>query len=69
MHAIELDPNAPGLDMETRRRRRVLAKMQRMSTEQLFQLAVQAEIYTADGKLAAPYRDEPGGRNPHDPAD
>ena len=53
---ISLDPEAPGLDEATRRRRRALAKMQQMSTEELFGVMVRAGIYTADGKLTAPYR-------------
>ena len=65
---IRLDPNAPGLDEETRRRRRVLAKMQRMTPDQLFQLAVRAGIYTKDGKLTPPYRDDaaPSASRPTD---
>jgi hypothetical protein len=53
---LKLDPNAPGLDDETRRRRRALAEMQRMSPQELFQLAVRAGIYTKKGKLTKPYR-------------
>lgn len=57
---ISLDPEAPGLDEDTRRRRRALAKMQQMSTEELFGVMVRAGIYTPDGKLTAPYlRTEP----------
>ncbi len=55
---LRLDPKAPGLDDETRRRRRVLAEMQRMSPEELFQLAVRAGIYTKKGKLTKNYRDD-----------
>jgi len=63
-----LDPEAPGLDEETRRRRRVLAEMQQMSVEELFQLAVRAGIYTEDGQLTPPYRDdaEPSASRPTD---
>jgi hypothetical protein len=63
-----LDPEAPGLDEETRRRRRVLAEMEQMSPEELFQVAVQAGIYTPDGKLTPPYRDdaEPSACRPTD---
>jgi hypothetical protein len=53
-----LDPEAPGLDEDTRRRRRALAKMEQMSPEELFQLAVRAGIYTPDGELTEPYRSE-----------
>ncbi len=55
-----LDPDAPGLDEETRFRRRVLAEMRRMSPEELFQSAVRAGIFTPDGQLTPPYlNDEP----------
>ncbi len=67
MRVLELDPEAPGLDEETRRRRRVLARMQQMSPEELFQIAVRAGIYTKDGKLTAPYRsEEPSAYRPTD---
>jgi len=63
-----LDPEAPGLDEETRRRRRILAKMEQMSNEEIFQLCVRAGIYTADGQLTPPYRDdaEPSASRPTD---
>jgi hypothetical protein len=63
-----LDPEAPGLDEETRRRRRVLAEMRKMSTEEFFQLTVRAGIYTEDGQLTPPYRDdaEPSASRPTD---
>jgi hypothetical protein len=63
-----LDPDAPGLDEETRRRRRVLAEMEQLSTEEMFQLMVRAGIYTADGQLTPPYRDdaEPSACRPTD---
>jgi hypothetical protein len=63
-----LDPEAPGLDEETRRRRRILAEMLRMSPEESFQLAVRAGIYTEDGQLTPPYRDdaEPSACRPTD---
>lgn len=57
---ILLSPNAPGLDEETRRRRRVLAGMQRMSPRQLVELAVQAGILTKGRKLAKEYRNDAG---------
>ncbi len=65
---LKLDPNAPGLDEMTRRRRRVLADMQRMSPQQLFQLAVRAGIYTKKGNLTKHYRDdgEPSASRPTD---
>jgi hypothetical protein len=52
----QLDPNAPGLDEMTRRRRRALAAMTKMTADELFGLAVRAGIYTKAGKLAKPYR-------------
>jgi hypothetical protein len=65
---VTLDPDAPGLDEETRRRRRVLAEMEQMSTEEIFQLMVRAGIYTADGQLTEHYRDdaEPSASRPTD---
>ena len=55
-----LDPEAPGLDQQTRIRRRRLAEMHQLSREELFQLAVRAGIFTPDGELTEPYRsDEP----------
>lgn len=63
-----LDPDAPGLDEDTRRRRRALAELQELSVEELFQVAVRAGIYTEDGQLAAPYREdgEPSACRPTD---
>lgn len=67
MPVLKLDPNAPGLDEETRQRRRVLAEMQQMSPEELHQAMVSAGIYTQDGELTAPYRgDEPSAYRPTD---
>jgi hypothetical protein len=65
---LKLDPNAPGLDDMTRRRRRALAKMQRMSAQQLLQLAVRAGICTKKGKLTKHYRDDaaPSASRPTD---
>jgi hypothetical protein len=65
---LKLDPNAPGLDDETRRRRRVLADLQGMSPKQIFELAVRAGIYTKSGKLTKHYRDdaEPSASRPTD---
>ena len=53
----KLDPKAPGLDAETRRRRVALAKMQQMSLDNLAALAVRAGIYTKKGRLRAAYRE------------
>ena len=63
-----LDPEAPGLDEDTRRRRRVLAEMERMSADELVSLAVRAGILTQDRKLAPPYREdaEPSACRPTD---
>lgn len=62
-----LDPEAPGLDEDTRRRRRILAETANMSVEEMFALAVRAGIYTEDGELTPPYRnDEPSACRPTD---
>ena len=63
-----LDPDAPGLDEMTRRRRRVLAEMEQMSAREIFQPAVRAGIYTEDGQLTEHYRDdaEPSACRPTD---
>ena len=65
--ATVLDPEAPGLDEETRRRRRVLSQLHALTVEDLFRLMVRAGIYTEDGQLTAPYRsDEPSASRPTD---
>lgn len=63
-----LDPDAPGLDEDTRQRRRALVELQKLSVEELFRVAVRAGIYTEDGQLAPPYRDdgEPNACRPTD---
>ena len=65
---IALDPEAPGLDEDTRRRRRALAELQKLSIDELFRVAVRAGIYTEDGELTPPYRDdaEPSACRPTD---
>jgi hypothetical protein len=65
---IELDPEEPGLDEETRRRRIILAEMQRFTPREAFELAVRAGIYTPDGRLTPPYRPdaEPSACRPTD---
>jgi hypothetical protein len=65
---VLLDPNAPGLDKDTRARRRVLAEMQRMTSKEIFDLAVRAGIYTKTGKLTKHYRSdgEPSKYRPTD---
>jgi hypothetical protein len=57
-----------GTESELRQRREALLKMQQLSSEQLFALAVRAGIYTAQGDLAEPYRDEndPSSSRPTD---
>ena len=55
-----LDPNAPGLDEETRRRRRALAKLERLSPRELHAFMIRVGIFTEDGELAPPYRDDAG---------
>ena len=64
----DLDPEAPGLDEDTRFRRRALAKLKQLSPEELFQLAVRAGIYRPDGRLTPPYRPdaEPSASRPTD---
>jgi hypothetical protein len=64
----KLDPDAPGLDEDTRKRRRALAALAAMTTEEQFQVAVRAGIYTPDGQLTEPYRDdgEPSACRPTD---
>lgn len=53
------------LDSATLARRAVLSKMEKMTRQELFQLAVRAGIYTSDGKLTPPYRAEDSvGRQP-----
>jgi hypothetical protein len=62
-----LDPEAPGLDEETRRRRRVLATLHALPVEELFKLMVRSGIYTEDGELTPPYcSDEPSAARPTD---
>lgn len=39
------------------KRKKVLADLKKMSPEELFQLAVDAGIYTEDGELTEPYKD------------
>jgi hypothetical protein len=58
----------PKLDEETRVRRRVLAKLGRMSQKELFEIAVRAGIYTRSGKLTKHYRDDaaPSASRPTD---
>jgi hypothetical protein len=65
---VTLDPNEPGLDEMTRRRRRALAELQAMSCEELFAVAVRAGIYTPEGDLTPPYRSdaEPSASRPSD---
>lgn len=65
---LHLDPEAPGLDEMTRRRRRALARLVQMSTADVFSLAVKAGIYTETGELAEPYRNdaEPSASRPGD---
>lgn len=67
-HKPTLDPEAPGLDEDTRRRRRVLAAMEQMTPDELVALAKDAGILTADGQLAPQYRDdaEPSACRPTD---
>jgi hypothetical protein len=43
---------------EDRVLRKALEDMQRMSVEELFALAVRTGLYTPDGELTPPYRDD-----------
>jgi hypothetical protein len=62
-----LDPEAPDLDEETCRRRRVLASLHALPIEELFKLVVRSGIYTEDGELTPPYSsDEPSAARPTD---
>jgi hypothetical protein len=63
-----LDPEAPGLDEDTRVRRRSLARLEQLSPEELFQFLVYVGIYTDDGQLTEHYRDdaEPSACRPTD---
>ncbi len=64
---LGLDPEAPGLDERTRRRRRALARLQQLPIDELFQVFVRAGIYTPDGELTEPYRStEPSASRPTD---
>jgi hypothetical protein len=56
---VDLDPEAPGLDEDTRRRRRALAELMRLTPREAFELAVRAGILTPDGELTEPYRTDP----------
>jgi hypothetical protein len=53
---VWLDPEAPGLDEETRQRRRALLAMRNMSSKERMAIAVKAGIYTEDGQLTEKYR-------------
>jgi hypothetical protein len=63
-----LDPDEPGLDDRTRRRRRILAEMREMSTAEFLAFAVQVGISTPDGQLTSNYRHdaEPSACRPTD---
>jgi hypothetical protein len=56
------------LDAATKARRAVLDEMRKMTSEELFGLAVRAGIYTKRGKLTRPYRDDsaPSASRPTD---
>lgn len=64
---IVLDPEAPGLDEETRERRRALLELTQLPIDELFQVAVRAGIFSPDGELTEPYRStEPSACRPTD---
>ena len=46
------------LDPTSKARSEALAEMRKMTPQQLFELAVRAGIYTKDGMLTPPYRDD-----------
>lgn len=52
-------PERSTLDERNRRRRVVLGEMEKMSAKELFQIA-RPGIYTKDGELTPPYRDDAG---------
>jgi hypothetical protein len=56
--AEPLDPEAPGLDEDTRFRRRRLVAMAKMSPDEFRALAVRAGVLTPEGDLTAPYQDQ-----------
>jgi hypothetical protein len=60
-------PPVVRLDAEAQKRREVLEEMERMSTDELVELAVRAGILDENHKLTAPYRgDEPSACRPTD---
>jgi hypothetical protein len=67
MPVLPLDPNEPGLDENTRQRRRALAVIRNMSSEEMQAVLVAAGIYTEDGQLTEWYaNDEPSASRPTD---
>lgn len=56
------------LDDETRRRREALAKLEKMSPDELVQIAVRAGILSKQHKLTRPYRNtaRPSAARPKD---
>ncbi len=49
-----------GVDASLAAVRRATAKLGKMSPDEIFSLAVRAGIYTKDGRLTPPYRDDAG---------
>jgi hypothetical protein len=66
--ANRLDPDEPGLDEDTRFRRRALAKLHALSPQEQFQLLVEFGILTPDGQHTEHYRDD-GEPSKHRPTD
>ena len=56
--AKKKSPRRVTVDPATKARREVLAAMEKMSGTQLLDLAIRAGIYTKDGQLTPPYREE-----------
>lgn len=62
-----LNPDEPGIDEATRRRRQGLVKLTQMSIEERRQVGIRAGIWDEDGNLTAHYRgDEPSATRPTD---
>ena len=62
-----LNPDEPGIDEATRRRRQGLVKLTQMSIAELRQLAISAGIWDEDGNLTEHYvGDEPSAHRPTD---
>ncbi len=54
-HRINLSPDEPSLDPQTKARREVLAKIQRMTPDEIVAAGVVAGITRPEGGLTEPY--------------